>query len=228
MTIHKLPTDLTAEDEALQELKKSPMWPPEPPATCYVVLEFPCIVSGAADTESAYMNAVAQLRELLATKPDTLVMNYLAKDDYDHRYEDEDDDDEYTEEELHPLFGRRFQWPMHPNNLPESPAALMAAVAAQEQDIHNYDPTSLPYDVTRLAVLSGLSVLDVRFRHNFRGKKKVKRIGDGTHDMSYAEILWLLHQSVSKDDLGDHVFFESLTPVASAGSVPLYDVFMGS
>jgi hypothetical protein len=119
---------------------------------------------------------------------------------------------------------------MLPENLPESPAAFMAAVAVQEQDIHGDNPAIKPYDVTRLAALSGLTELDIRFPRSwrFRGKKNIKHIGDGTHDMSYAEIIWLLHKSVIKDDLGDHVFFENLTPVASGGSVPLFEVFMGS
>lgn len=228
MTKRNLPTAPMSEDEALQELKNSPMWPPEPPATCYVVLEFACVVDGAADLDAAYDNAEAQLRAHL-TEQACLRMKLIAQKDYQSfmREWNPDDDDE-DEADLHPLFGCSFTWVMRPNNLPESPAALLVAVEAENKTMLNDDPDGTPYEVTRLAELSGMSALDVRFTHWFQGKENVKRIGDGSHDLSYAEIIWLLHQSVIKDKLGDHVFFEGLIPVASDGSAPLFNAVMGS
>jgi hypothetical protein len=230
MVTRKTPTK--SQDEIKQELKDMGLFLPEPPETCYVLLEFACVVAGAADMTAAYDSAAAQLQAHLNEQACPR-MSLVSKETYeqfmrDQLPDDEDEDDDYTEADQHPLYGRRCFWTLRRNNFPATPAALIDAVARDEADMAKDDSAYTPYDTQRLAMQSGFTEMDVRFTHFFQGKHNVKRIGDGSHDMTYAEIIWLLHQSILQDQLGDHIFFEGLNRVATDGAVPLFDVYMGS
>lgn len=197
--------------------------PPMPPHTSYVLLEFPCIVSGAVNANAAFTNALAQLRAALEANPQSLQMKFLTKEHYDSVNANDDDDLPDW-----PLVNE-FSWPFGRDNLPASPAALIEEIAKAEAALHADFPHEAHFEAQRLSKLSGITQLDAHFTHFFQGENNTKRIGDGSHDMTFAEILWLLHSSTLKDDLGDHIFFEALYGATPEGrEVPLFDVSMGS
>ena len=198
--------------------------PPMPPNTSYVMLEFPCIVVGALNVDAAYANAVAQLRATLEASPESLRMNFHTKEHYDSVNVDDEDDDQFD----WPLVNC-FSWPFGRDNFPASPEALIEEIAKAEALMHAELPREVIFDAQRLAELSGLTELDARFTVWFEGENNIKRIGDGSHDMTFAEILWLLHRSTLTDNLGDHFFFEALYGATPEGrEIPLFDVGMGS
>lgn len=204
------------------------VFPPLPPATSYVLLEFPCIVGGAADADAAFANALAQLRLLLLDDPNALRMKFLTKAHYTDILAEGAHDDDTAFSDNWPLVNE-FSWPFGRDNLPASPEALIEEIAKAEAALRIDLADEIPFDAQRLAGLSGMTQLDARFTHWFQGENNIKRIGDGSHDMTFAEILWLLHSAILKDDLGDHIFFEALYGATPDGrDVPLFDVSMGS
>jgi hypothetical protein len=142
----------------------------------------------------------------------------------------DDDDPDWIRDDCPLDVGGDFTYVLRADEIPASPEALVEAVAAWEKELHDDDPDYEMFDAKRLNKLSGLTVLDVCFdQHLLRGKSRIKRIGDGEHDMTYADIMFRLHRSVAKNKLGDHVYFEGWEYKGmDEDGVPQFVPYMGS
>ncbi|MGZ8317471.1 MAG: hypothetical protein ACXWVD_00070 [Telluria sp.] len=119
-------------------------------------------------------------------------------------------------------------WRFDHSHVPATPEALLAEVITDEAQLGF--PLFGPEPAALLG-LSGLRELDISLHDIRTGKPAIVRLGDGSRELSWGEIVLLLHRAyldkfASFDP--DHCYFEGLRPLPATGSVPLFDVYMGS
>ena len=116
--------------------------------------------------------------------------------------------------------------------IPTSPEQMVQAV----EKYHNTSGT--PFNKGSLTAISPFSKLDIEYEYatqNTTGDWEyfpvVVRVGDGTHMLSYAEILWQLHSKAHQHlrDQDNH-YFEGLAAKERTinSGVSTYEVYLGS
>lgn len=130
---------------------------------------------------------------------------------------------------LHPAgLLEHANWRFDPATVPATPDALVAAVIAHDAELGFHAFGDNPNE---LLGLSGMRELDVGLHDIRTGKELFIRLGDGQRELSWADIVLLLHrayldQFASFDP--DHCFFEGLHPRPPTGAVPMFSAYMGS
>lgn len=131
--------------------------------------------------------------------------------------------------DLHPAGPlARANWRFDSAHVPATPEELLGEVIADEAELGC--PMFGPEPAALLG-LSGLRELDISMHDIRTGKPAIIRLGDGSRELSWGDIVLLLHrayldQFASFDP--DHCFFEGLRPLPPTGGVPLFDAYMGS
>ena len=115
---------------------------------------------------------------------------------------------------------------------PASPALLIDAVEKYHVQI------KFPFDKGALTSISPFTQVDLEYEYSVQKPNGewehmpvVVRVGDGTHSLSYGEILWRLHAEAHQHlHNQDQHYFEGLAPKEKAinPGVPAYEVYLGS